>query len=766
MTTLSALGASAGINIISAIIFLLAFAILRLQPVNDRVYYPKWYSKGIRHGNKGGSARSISAIVNLDWRVYVHFLDWTKEALKMPEPELIDHAGLDSAIYLRIYLLGLKLFIPMFVLGAVIFFPVNGTGNNLGDPNKFLYSDIDKLSISNVEDGSQRLWAHVCMSYIFTGWICGMLYKEYKTVMLMRLRYNDAQRRRPDQFTVLVKNIPVDPDESVSVHVDHFFRVNHPDYYLSHQIVRNANQLAKLVNKKEGLQNWMDFYHIKHLRNPEFRPTLKKGFLGLWGERVDAVDYYKKELEKITDEINMERTRVLEDPKALLPVAFVFFKGRWGAAVAAQTQQTKNPTTWLTEWAPEPCDVYWRNLAIPFVEITIRKLVIAIALSFLVFFFMIPITFVQSLANLNGLSRTFPFLKALLNRQVVSSFLQGFLPGLALKIFLLLLPMLLMFMSKIEGYTSLSSLERRSAGKYFIFLVVAVFFGSIFTGTVSEQLHQFINKPPSKISNIIGDSVAQKALFFMTYIMIDGWAGIAAEILRLKPLIIYHLRNTFLVKTDKDRDKAMDPGSIGLDQSLPKIELYFLLGITYAEIAPILLPFIIVYFSFAYLVYRYQVINVYDQQYESAGAFWPHLHTRIIACLIIQQISLMALLATKAAKNSTPILVLLPVLTIAFHVYCKNRFEPAFRKYPLEEAMAKDTLERAIEPNLNLKSYLQDTYMHLIFKEEEDEECGTGCGEWTKDPPLVPLKHASRDSTPALSVNRETYMVTPSLRMK
>jgi hypothetical protein len=28
------------------------------------------------------------------------------KALKMPEPELIDHAGLDVVVYLRIYILG------------------------------------------------------------------------------------------------------------------------------------------------------------------------------------------------------------------------------------------------------------------------------------------------------------------------------------------------------------------------------------------------------------------------------------------------------------------------------------------------------------------------------------------------------------------------------------------------------------------------------------------------------------------------------------
>ena len=113
-------------------------------------------------------------------------------------------------------------------------------------------------------------------------------------------------------------------------------------------------------------------------------------------------------------QIEAERIRVLKDPKAVLPVAFVSFRGRWGAAVAAQTQQTRNPTIWLTQWAPEPGDVYWPNLSIPFVEITIRRHVMAIALFFLVFFFIIPITFVQSLANMDNLSDTIYFLRPVL----------------------------------------------------------------------------------------------------------------------------------------------------------------------------------------------------------------------------------------------------------------------------------------------------------------------------------------------------------------
>ena len=59
--------------------------------------------------------------------------------------------------------------------------------------------------------------------------------------------------------------------------------------------------------------------------------------------------------------------------------------------------------------------------------------------------------------------------------------------------------------------------------------------------------------------------------------------------------------------------------------------------------------------------------------------------------------------------------------------------------------MVKDTLERVTEPNLNLKKYLQDAYIHPVFKGGEfdrpeaiDEE---------ESNPLVPTKRSSYKSS-------------------
>ncbi|GLJ26437.1 hypothetical protein SUGI_0510080 [Cryptomeria japonica] len=536
--------------------------------------------------------------------------------------------------------------------------------------------------------------------------------------------YAEPGKRNQARNVVLVRNVPADPDESISEHIEHFFRVNHRDHYLTHQVVFNANKLSKLVKKKEAYQNWLDYNQNKYVINPKKRPNMK---------------------------IAVEHERILKDPKAIMPVGFVSFKTRWGAAACAQTQQSKNPTIWLTEWAPEPRDVYWQNLPIPFVELTFRRLVISVSVFSLFILFMIPIGFVQSLATIESIKKNAPFLKNLIELKVVKSFIQGFLPGLAMKLFLLILPSILMTMSKIEGHTSFSEIERKTASKYYYFILIIFFFGSILVGSALQDFDarkelKDLGDSPTIVLKKLGVLVPMRATFFITYIMVDGWSGIAGEILRLIPLIMFHLKNSLLVKTDEDREKAMDPGSVAFAEALPRMQLYFLLGLAYSVATPTILPFIVLYFGFGYFIFRHQVINVYEQKYESAAAFWPDVHYRIIISLLISQLLLLGLLTAKNAKDSAPILIILPFLTIWFHKYCQNRFEPAFSRYPLEEAMAKDTLERATEPGLDLKQYLANAYVHPMFKDDDElDECEKELLSWRENDYKVLTK---RTNTP------------------
>lgn len=61
----------------------------------------------------------------------------------------------------------------------------------------------------------------------------------------------------------------------------------------------------------------------------------------------------------------------------------------------------------------------------------------------------------------------------------------------------------------------------------------------------------------------------------------------------------------------------------------------------------------------------------------------------------------------------------------------------------------KDTLERTREPNLNLKGFLQNAYVHPVFMHDEDDvEIETDSEDGQQEPALVPTKRQSRRNTP------------------
>ena len=54
----------------------------------------------------------------------------------------------------------------------------------------------------------------------------------------------------------------------------------------------------------------------------------------------------------------------------------------------------------------------------------------------------------------------------------------------------------------------------------------------------------------------------------------------------------------------------------------PQIMMVMMIVITYAAISPFLVPFGLVFFVFCYLMYKYQLLYVYINEYQSGGYDW------------------------------------------------------------------------------------------------------------------------------------------------
>lgn len=98
------------------------------------------------------------------------------------------------------------------------------------------------------------------------------------------------------------------------------------------------------------------------------------------------------------------------------PTAFVFFKSRYAAVVASRVLQSSDSMTWVIDPAPEPQDVYWSSLWLPYGTLWIRKILAFVATLFIVFVFMGPVTFVQGLTQVENLEKYSVTLKRLLSK--------------------------------------------------------------------------------------------------------------------------------------------------------------------------------------------------------------------------------------------------------------------------------------------------------------------------------------------------------------
>lgn len=94
-----------------------------------------------------------------------------------------------------------------------------------------------------------------------------------------------------------------------------------------------------------------------------------------------------------------------------------------------------------------------------------------------------------------------------------------------------------------------------------------------------------------------------QAEFFIAYVVTTGWTSTSSELFQMMKLILNLIRRNILGRED---DQLAVP-SAKYYSKIPKILFFGLLGITYLFLAPLILPFLLVYFCLGYIVFRNQV---------------------------------------------------------------------------------------------------------------------------------------------------------------
>ncbi|KAJ7559063.1 hypothetical protein O6H91_04G068200 [Diphasiastrum complanatum] len=647
---------------------------------------------------------------------------WIREAWEASETDIIKLAGLDGAVYLSLFETSLKILGCTAIFCLPVLIPLSATSHNYNTLNtsssstngstvngshKFSalgnltvirgpsFGGFDRFAMGNISDHDRnRIWAFLVGSYWLSVVTYVILWKKYKHIMTLRSTLLSSTKAQPEDFTVLVHDIPYDKTMTHAQQVDTFFKKLYGESYERCLVVMKLKKTSKFWKELEKFKEKLTLSEARFLSSktkakPEgIRPQHRTQFFGLFGSKVDSIDYFREKIKDLVARLEAEQSRVrIKEQEG---AAFVFFNNRITAAAAAQAMHAPSGRTWRTMPAPQPKDVVWENVLIPFYERLIRQAVVYLIVFLTVLFYMIPVAFISAVTSWNNLEIAFPFMKTIGKVGPLHAILQAYLPQLALSGFLALLPTFLKFLSKLEGLFSKSHLIRATAGKYFYFVIFNVFLGVTLGTTLFNSLKRLKgNLSFDSVVQLLGSSLPPAASFFITYISLKLFVGYGLELSRIFPLLFYHSKKKFMRKfmnkPEQELKEASNPGPFKYHRNVPNDMLVLTIALCYAVIAPMVLPFAMLYFGIGWLVLRNQALKVYVPSYDSKGCLWPHIHVRILVALLVSQLTMLGYFTIKRFVY-TFLLLPLPIATLMFGYLCQNIFYHPFKVTPLETA--------------------------------------------------------------------------------
>eukprot|EP00803_Ostreobium_quekettii_P011457 evm.model.scf_1059.5 EVM.evm.TU.scf_1059.5 scf_1059:28549-38537(-) len=820
-----------GIDAAIALVVFAVFAILRRLRFANRYYAPKRYLKLQYRRPK---------------RLPSGLLSWMRPMFAYEERDILEIAGMDALMYLRVISFGTKLFLFLGFWNLVTVLPTNLSGNEVNvllrqeassngtsnstevspvlaaegaEENDFILSSFDKLSITNIEAKSDKFWVHLISAYACTFYILWLLWRYHTEAVHLRIQYLATTKKGGESHTVLVTDIPGCPygtmlaralqvapkflrprieamiektkqvalasvqgigsvagtvgqksgimsrnerraseaeemtdvqpwkraqEKMTSMTYEDMVTSEFKEVYPEHEVervrvVHDSTHLDPAVtaynNTKRELEDLVDEYTSKIRRRREVKPQMVRiapDLCGAWAKEKYPTDLRHKfikvdKLEFLAYRLEAQRKdmehKQLEASELYVGSAFVTFKSRWSQVVAATSLHHHDESVWQVQPAPGPEEVYWPNIKWRSWEKAIRTNCIWMAFGVMCFTFMIPVAAIQALIEIERLEKyDIPGLNELLEIHVFRSLLVAILPGLALKIFLALLPSLLVFMNKVQGMVSLSAIDFGLLRKYFLFQVLTIFFGSFIFGSFTSQLEEIIEDPGSLI-DILGTAAPQTASFFCTYILVEALLETPISLLRLPGFVIYAIKS-YLSSTERAKARLWQDQTMTYGDVVPDHTMVILLGVVFAAINPIITVTALAYFLVNTIAWRYQVLYVYKEEYQSGGKMWVQVFDQVLLALLLMQAMIIGLLGIK--KFAFSLLVIpLPFITLSFKVIAGKVFTRPLSVLSLRGAADLDRSDKSNAeknpPSLEEMREADRLYLSPNFKVELGE---------------------------------------------
>lgn len=375
--------------------------------------------------------------------------------------------------------------------------------------------------------------------------------------------------------------------------------------------------------------------------------------------------------------------------------AFVTLKSAEHCAVAQQVLLSHD-SGWKVCAAPEPRDLVWQNVKKPLRQTQLHHNLGLAATIFCLLFWSVPVTIIQAWANVGTLSRWIP---AVVKLNEVSptfySFLTSYLPVLALMGLQACLPYIFQAMAQgYEGHKTKSAIQRIVLNRCFSYQLASLYV-AVLSGSLWDSLNEILDHP-SQVLDILAHSLPKANVYFLSFVLAKACTSI--------PFLLLHWQ----FFCSKCAPQEQIHSAYGYEAA--NVALVFVIGLTYSFIAPAILPVCVVYLAFATLSYRWLFNYVYDEEFDSGGAFWYDLFNAVLIGQLLSTLSLLGLAALYG--SSLQLLVLAPLPFFVLYL--------ALRSWRIGWKSQCTSLEDAIDAEQD--AAVLDTFKKELYVEPTAEE--------------------------------------------
>ncbi|TDL22859.1 DUF221-domain-containing protein [Rickenella mellea] len=394
------------------------------------------------------------------------------------------------------------------------------------------------------------------------------------------------------------------------------------------------------------------------------------------------------------DEGAQEALRSANDTYPPLNSAFILFNSQIAAHMAAQILTHNEPYRMATKYTEvAPADVIWGNLGLNPYETQVRKAISYGITAGLIILWVFPVTFVGAISNVSSLCVQYHWLAWICKLPpTILGIIQGILPPVALAILMMLLPIILRLLARIEGIPRRTGLELSLMTRYFIFQVIHGFLVVTLSSGLIAALPGLINNPGS-IPTLLASNLPKASNFFLTYAILQGLTGTAAGFLQIVPLILYYVKLFILGSTPRSvYNIKYTMRDVAWGTLFPAITLLTVIALAYSIISPIINGLACASFFLFYQLWKYLFLYQLEQPAagDTGGLFFPKAMQHIFVGLYVQQICLAALFFLARDQNKKPsaipegaLMIVLLVVTVFYNLIIVNSYGPLLHSLPL-----------------------------------------------------------------------------------